>query len=91
MHVAMALGRAAIAEQDGGLVERFRRPREDVPHHARGFQIGLRIPLLGVDEVAELERIPNEEDRRVVANKIPIPFLGIELQCKPSRSAGAIG
>jgi hypothetical protein len=44
-----------------------------------------------VDEVAELERIPDEEDRRVVANEIPIPFLGIELHRKPARISGAIG
>jgi hypothetical protein len=91
MHVAMALGRATIAAQDGDLVERFRRPGAAVPHHARGLQMGLRIPLLGVDAVTELERSPDEEDRRVVPNQIPMPFLGIELQRKSPRIARAIG
>jgi hypothetical protein len=44
-----------------------------------------------VDEVTELERITDEEDRRIVAHKVPISFFGVELDCKAAHIAFGIG
>ena len=37
------------------------------------------IPFLGVDEAREKDRIPEEEDRSVVADQIPVSFLDVKL------------
>jgi hypothetical protein len=42
-------------------------------------------------EIRELERIAQEEHRRVVANQVPVAFLGVELQCKAANVALGIG
>ena len=55
------------------------------------MQIGLGMALLGMDEVGELVRVPHEEHRRVVADQIPIAFLGVELDCEATHVAFGIG
>lgn len=38
-----------------------------------------------MDHVWELDAIPDEEDRHVVANQVPVALSGVELDCKPAR------
>jgi hypothetical protein len=91
VHVAIAVRNATIRKQDGDLVQRFGRMRPEVPHHLRAFQVALRQALLGVDKVREFQRITNEEHRRVVANDVPVAFLGVELQGETTRVALGVG
>ncbi len=42
-------------------------------------------------EVGEFQRIAHEENRRVVADQVPVAFLGIEFQCKTANIALGIG
>lgn len=49
------------------------------------LEMSLWVPLLSVNEGGEEDRITNKEDRSVVANKIPIAFLCVELYGKASR------
>ena len=49
------------------------------------------MPLLGVDKVGELQRVAHEEYRRIVADHVPIAFLGIEAQRKAAHVALGIG
>ena len=51
----------------------------------------LRVALLRMDEVGELERIAHEEDRRIVADDVPVAFFGIEAQRKAAHVALGIG
>ena len=51
----------------------------------------LRVPLLGMDQVGELERIPNEEHRRVVTHHVPVSFLRVELDGESTGVAGRVG
>ena len=55
------------------------------------FQVGLRIALLRVDEVGELQRIAEEEHGRVVADHVPVAFFGVELQGEAARIALGVG
>ena len=41
--------------------------------------MGDRVPLLGVDEAGEEDRVPDEEDGGVVADEVPVALLGVEL------------
>lgn len=49
------------------------------------FQVCSRIPLLSMDETGEKERIPDEENRSVVANKVPVTLVSVKLDCKSSK------
>jgi len=62
------------------LVQRFGNEAEEVPESIGIFHVRLRVALLGVDEVGKLQRVADEEDRRVVAHHIPVTFLGVELE-----------
>ncbi len=49
------------------------------------------MALLGVDEVGEFQRIAHEEDRRVVADDVPVAFLGVEAQREAAHVALGVG
>ena len=51
----------------------------------------LRVALLGVDEVGELVGVAHEEDRRVVADEVPVALPGVELQRKAAHVALVVG
>lgn len=60
----------------------FRAQRPEVPLHVHVAQVGLRMALLGVDELGELVGVAHEEHRGVVAHQVPVALLGVELQRK---------
>lgn len=84
VHLSVAIGGTSVGEQDGDLVSRLRSLREEVPSHVGALQVGLRVSLLGVDEIRELNGVSNEEDWGVVANHIPVAFFSVELNGETS-------
>lgn len=70
---------------------RFLIAGQKVPEHCRILQIRAWIPLLCVDEYGELHPISNEEDRCVIANKIPIALFCVKFDAETSRIAGRVG
>ena len=80
VHVAEGLGNTTIGHHDGHLVQRFRQERPEVPVVVGRAQTGARIALDRVVQVRKAQRIAKEEDGRVVADDVPIAFLGIEFQ-----------
>jgi hypothetical protein len=42
-------------------------------------------------QIGELERIAQEENRRVVAHQVPVPFFGVKLQGKAANVSLGIG
>ena len=54
-------------------------------------QVGARVALHGVVEVRELERVAQEEDRRVVADQVPVALLGVELDREAADVALGVG
>jgi hypothetical protein len=45
------------------------------PEHVGILEMGLRVPLLRVNEVRELGRVAKEEDRGIVEDPVPVSFL----------------
>lgn len=82
---------AAVAHQDGDLVQRFGAERPEIPGRRGAAQVGLGIALLGVDEVGELERVADEEHRGVVADQVPVAFVGVELDGEAAHIALGVG
>ena len=91
VHVAVAVGRAAVAEQDRDLVQALGRLAPEVPLHLGRFQVCPRVALLGVDEVGKLDRILDEEHRRVVADQVPVAVFGVEAQREAARVTLGVG
>ena len=54
-------------------------------------QVGARVALDRVVEVGELQRVAQEEDRGVVADQVPVAFLGVELQREAADVALGVG
>jgi hypothetical protein len=48
------------------------------------------LGLHGVDQVGELDRVLDEEDRDVVADDVPVAFLGVELDGEAADVAGQV-
>jgi hypothetical protein len=85
VHVPVAVRRAPVGEKNRHLMQRLGGERPEIPHHRGRFEVGFRIALLRVDEIAELERIANKENGRVVAHHVPVAFFRVKLQREPAR------
>ncbi len=79
VHMSVAERDAALAHGDRDLVQRLGQRGPEVPVVLRAAQVGARVTLHRMVEVRELERVAQEEDRCVVANKVPVALLGVEL------------
>ena len=91
VHVAPARGQAPVAEEPGELVGGLRRVGEEVPDVVGFLPVGVGVVLLGVDEVRELQRIPDEEDRRVVPGEVPVALGRVELHREASGIPHRVG
>jgi len=60
------------------------------PEHVRIFQMGLGVPLLGVNEMRELGGVSDEEDWGVVEHPVPVTVVGLQLDRKSTRVASSI-
>ena len=71
------------------------RERDEVPEVVvRGLRLreaAVRLRLGGVDQVGELDRVLDEEDRDVVADEVPVALLGVELHGEAAHVAGQVG
>ena len=54
-------------------------------------EAAVRLRLGGVDQVGELDRVLDEEDRDVVADEVPVALLGVELHGEAAHVAGEVG
>ena len=91
MHVPVAGRDATVAHHDGDLVQRLGQQGPEIPVVGGRTQIGAWVALDRLVEVRELARVAQEEYRRVVADHVPVAFLGIELQCESADVAFGIG
>jgi len=72
IHVAIAGRDSAIAHDDGDLVKGLGQRGPEIPVVPGATHVGARIALYRMVEVGELERVAQKEDRRVVADQVPV-------------------
>ena len=89
--MSIAIGNTPVAKHPGHLIESLVPECEEIPARVVVNQMCLRVALLGVDERHEHKRVPNEEDRGIIANQIPVTLFCIELDGEPSRIANSVG
>ena len=74
---------------------RLGRERDEVPEVVVGRlrlgEVAVGLGLGGVDQVGELDRVLDEEDRDVVADEVPVALLGVELHGEAADVAGEVG
>lgn len=90
VHVAVGVGGAAVAEEVHELVDGLVVGGQVVPEHGGVLQVGLGVPLLGVDEDGELGGVAQKEDGGVVEDPVPVALLGVELDGEPPGVAGTV-
>lgn len=73
----------AVAHRPHDHVHRFGHQRYEVPEGVMRTgclrEGAVRFHLYRVDQVGELDRVLDEEDRDVVADQVPVAFAGVEL------------
>ena len=95
LHEAERARDRAVAHRPQQHVRRLRHQRHEVPEGVVGRGgLGPAAVLLlldRVDEVGELRRVLDEEDRDVVADEVPVALLGVHLHREPAHVAGEVG
>lgn len=61
-----------------------------VPEHGVVGAIGLRMPLMASVHRGKLDGIPNEEDRKIIEDKVLNTLFGIELGRPTSNIANCV-
>ena len=91
VHVPPGLGQAAVAHQPDHLVRGLRQQGPEVPLHVVGAQVVVDAAFLRADEVLEVNRVLEEEDRRGVADHVVVALGGVELQREPAQVPPQVG
>ena len=85
-HEAEGSGDGPIRHDPHDHVHALRREGDEIPEgvvrRLRLRKCAIRFRLHRMDDVGKLDRVLDEEDRDVVADKVPIPLLGVELDCE---------
>jgi hypothetical protein len=80
VHIPEALRDAAVGHDDCDLVQRFGQQGPEIPVVVGAAHPGARVALDRVVEIGKAQRVAEEEHRRIVADDVPVAFLGIELE-----------
>ena len=95
LHHAKAARQGAVRHDPHQHVRRLRHQRDEVPEgvvRAGGLRHAVvRLGLDGVDQVGKLDRVLDEEHRNVVADDVPVAFVGVELDREAAHVARQIG
>ena len=95
LHEAEGAGDGPVGHDPHEHVGGFRAQRGEVPEIVmRRLRLGettVGLLLRGMDQVGELDRVLDEEDGDVVADEIPVAFLGVELHREAAHVAGQVG
>jgi hypothetical protein len=89
--VAVVRGDAARAEEVHQHVHRLGGLRHEVEDPGRLLPERHGVRLERVDDVRELDRVPDEEDPEVAADEVPVAVLGVELDREAARVPGRLG
>jgi hypothetical protein len=90
IHVSVAVGSSAVAEENGDLMEGFRWKAPEIEAHVGVLCVVGGIALLAVNKVGELNGILNEENRSVVADHVVVTFFGVVLNGEATRVTVAV-
>ena len=82
---------STVGEQDGNLMNGLWHQAQKIPKGIWVLQVGLRVSFLGVNKVGKLARVPDEKNRRIVADHVPVAFFCVKLDSKAARVSLRVG
>ena len=95
LHHAVAARDRAVGHHPHQHVRRLGHQRDEVPERVvRGRRLRHGVVRLGldrVDQVGKLHRVLDEEHRDVVADQVPVAFVGVELDREAAHVARRVG
>ncbi|MNL09835.1 hypothetical protein D3C87_1306100 [compost metagenome] len=91
VHVAETGGNTTITHDNRHLVQRLGQQRPEIPVAGGIAQAGARVTLDHVVEVRKTQRIAKEKHRGVVADDVPVAFVGVELHRETTDVALGVG
>ena len=91
VHMAKAFRDAAVRHRDRHLVQRFRHQCPEIPVIVGAAHPSARVAFDRAVEIGKARRIAVEEDRRIVADNVPVAVFGIELERKAADVALGVG
>ena len=80
-----------IIEEESEHVQTFRVVGEEVKDSPVLLDVRFWVRLKSVDHVRELHPIADEENRKVVSNKIKVPLSGVKLNSKTTGISESLG
>jgi len=90
VQMAVTIRSSSVGEEDHDLMERLGREGPEVPGHLSGLHASLWVSLLAVDEISELDGVPDEEDWCVISDHVVVALLGVELDGEPTGISVAV-
>mmetsp|Transcript_13876 Transcript_13876/g.28436 ORF Transcript_13876/g.28436 Transcript_13876/m.28436 type:complete len:222 (+) Transcript_13876:1148-1813(+) len=84
LHVSVILWNSLVVEKEGKHMAALWMMREEIPHPPPLLVLRSGVWFERVNHVWKLNSIANEEDREIVAYKIPVPFARVEFHRKSS-------
>ncbi len=95
LHHAQAARQRPIGHRPHQHVRRLGHQRNEIPKRIvrrRGLRHReMRLRFRRMDQIRKLHRVLNEENRDVVADEVPVPFVGVELHGEARTSRGVSG
>src|SRR5660398_150911 len=91
IHVPIGERCTTVTHQYQYLMQTFGIQTVKIPHHSKAFTIGHRVALLSMNEVRELFRIFDKENRCIIAHQIPVTIFSVEFQGKTTWVSFAVG
>ena len=95
LHHAVAARDRAVAHDPHLHVHRLGHQRHEIPERVvrarRLRHCMVRLGLHRMDDVGELHRVLDEEHRDVVADEVPVAFVGVELHREATHVAHRVG
>ena len=91
MHMSVRSRNTPVGHYNRHLMQSLRKHCPEIPVALRRAQIGLRVTLDCMVKVRELQRVTKEEDRGIVAHKVPVTLIGVEFHCKAADITLGIG
>jgi hypothetical protein len=84
IHAAISIWSSTVRHENGNLVEGLWRVGPEIPCCLGTLNTGLRMSLLRVDEIRELNWVSDKEHWSIVSDDIIVSFFSIEFHGKTS-------
>ena len=84
IHMSVSIWNTTLTIEEHNVLDWFRSITNEVPWHIRISDICLWVSISTVDNIRELNRISNEEERSVIADPVTDSIFCVKFNCESS-------